>query len=73
MDVQLKGKNMLHYSKGVKQRQGFTTGAAFCVYNNISFNFEMVHHGLAVIMQEILISDLKSIPRWEGFYLLLDV
>ena len=73
MDVQFKGKNMLYYSRGVKRRQSFTTGAAFYFYNNISFNFEMVRHGLVVIMQEFLISDSKLIPRWEGFYLLLDV
>ena len=29
---------------GVKRQQGFTTGAAFCVYNVLSFIFEMVHH-----------------------------
>ena len=50
MDVQFKGKNMLPYSRGVKRQQGFTTGAAFYVYNVLSFNFEMVHHVLVVIM-----------------------
>ena len=65
MDVQFKGKNMLHYSRGVKRQQGFTTGAAFYVYNVISFIFEMVHHGLVVIMPEIQISDSGLIPSWE--------
>ena len=32
----------------------------------------MVHHGLVVIMPEILISDLILIPRWEGYDLLLE-
>ena len=68
-----KGKNLLHYSRGVKSQQGFTTRAAFYVYNVISFNFKMVHHGLVVIMPEILISDSILIPRWEGYDLLLDV
>ena len=45
MDVQFKGKNMLHYSRGVKRQQGFTTGDAFYVYNVISLIFEMVHRG----------------------------
>ena len=56
MDVQFKGKYMLHYSRGVKQQQGFTTGAAFFVYNVRSFTFEMLHDGLVVIMPEILIN-----------------
>ena len=54
---------MLHYSRGVKRQQGFTTGAVFYVYNVISFNFEMVHHGLVVMMPEFLISDSRTIPR----------
>ena len=58
---------------GVKRRQGFTKGAAFYVYNVISFTFEMLHDGLVVIMPEILISDSRSIPRREGYDLLLDV
>ena len=62
MDVKFKGKNMLHYSRGVKRQQGFTTGAAFYVYNVISFTLEMVHHGLVVIMPEIQISD-RSVVR----------
>ena len=34
----------------------------------------MVHHdGLVVIISEILISDSRSIPRWGGYDLLLDV
>ena len=45
MDVQFKGKNMLHYSRGVKRQQDFTTGDAFYVYNVISLIFEMVHRG----------------------------
>ena len=45
MDVQFKGKNMLHYSRGVRRQQGFTAGAAFYVYNVISLIFEMVHRG----------------------------
>ena len=61
------------YGRGVKRQQGFTTGAAFYDYNVISFNLEMVHHGLVVIMSEILISDSRSIPRWGGYDLLLDV
>ena len=64
---------MLHYSRGVKRQQGFTTGDTFYVYNVRSFNFRMVHHDLLVIMPEILINDLGSIPRWEGYDLLLDV
>ena len=64
---------MLHYSRGVKRQQGFTTGAAFYVYNVISFLCEMVHHGLAVIMPEIQISDLGSMPGWEWYDLILDV
>ena len=63
--MQFKGKNMLHYSRGVKRQQGFTTGAVFYVYNVISFLYEMVHHGLVVIMPEIQISDSGSMPRWE--------
>ena len=71
--MQFKSKNMLHYSRSVKRQQGFTTGTAFYVYNVISFNFEMVHHGLVVIMPELLISDSRTIPRWEGYDLLIDV
>ena len=71
--MQFKGKNMLHYSRGVKRQPGFTTGAAFYVYNVISFNFEMVHHDLVVIMPESLISDSSSIPRCEGYDFLIDV
>ena len=56
---------MLHYSRGVKRQLGFTTGAAFYVYNVISFTLEMAHHDLVVIMPEIQISDSGSIPRWE--------
>ena len=56
---------MLHYSRGVKRQQDFTTGAAFYVYNVISFIFEMVYDSLVVIMPEIQISDLRPIPRWE--------
>ena len=63
--MQFKGKNMLHYSRGVKRQQGFTTGAAFYVYNVISFTLEMVHHGLVVIISEFQISDSGSIPRGE--------
>ena len=63
--MQLKKKNMLHYSRGVKRQQDFTTGAAFYVYNVISFIFEMVYDSLVVIMPEIQISDLRPIPRWE--------
>ena len=63
--MQFKGKNMLHYSRGVKRQQGFTTGAAFYVYNVISFIFEMVYDSLVVIMPEIQIGDLRPIPRWE--------
>ena len=33
----------------------------------------MLHDGLVVIMPEILISDSRSIPRREGYDLLLDV
>ena len=61
--MQFKGKNMLHYSRGVKRQQDFTTGAAFYVYNVISFIFEMVYDSLVVIMPEIQISDLRPIPR----------
>ena len=61
----IQGKNMLHYSRGVKRQQGFTTGAAFYVYNVISFTLEMVHHGLVVIISEFQISDSGSIPRGE--------
>ena len=61
----IQGKNMLHYSRGVKRQLGFTTGAAFYVYNVISFTLEMAHHDLVVIMPEIQISDSGSIPRWE--------
>ena len=64
---------MLRYSLGKKRQQGFTIGTAFYVYNVIRFNFEMVHHGLVVIMPEFLISDSRTIPRWEGYDLLLDV
>ena len=64
---------MLHYSREVKRQQCFTTGAVFYVYNVISFNFEMVHHGLVVMMPEFLISDSTTITRWEGYDLLLDV
>ena len=65
--MQFKGKNMLHYSRGVKRQQGFTTGAAFYVYDVISLIFEMFHHGhgfhgLVVIMPEIQISD-RSVVR----------
>ena len=63
--MQLKKKNMLHYSRGVKRQQDFTTGAAFYVYNVISFIFEMVYDSLVVIIPEIQISDLRPIPRWE--------
>ena len=63
--MQLKKKNMLHYSRGVKRQQDFTTGAAFYVYNVISFIFEMVYDSLVVIMPEIQIGDLRPIPRWE--------
>ena len=63
--MQLKKKNILHYSRGVKRQQDFTTGAAFYVYNVISFIFEMVYDSLVVIMPEIQISDLRPIPRWE--------
>ena len=65
MDEHSREKNMLHYSRGVKQQQGLTTGAAFYVYNVISFLYEMVYHGLVVIMSEIQISDSGSMPRWE--------
>ena len=69
-----RGKICWIYCKGVKRQQGFTTGAAFYVYNVISFNLKMVHHdGLVVIISEILISDSRSIPRWGGYDLLLDV
>ena len=71
--MQFKGENMLHYSRGVKRQQDFTTGAAFYVYNIISFIYKMVHHDLVVIMPEILISDSRSITWWEGYDLLLDV
>ena len=63
--MQFKGKNMLHYSRGVKRQKGFTTGAEFYVHNGISFIFEIVHHGLVVVMPEIQISDSGSIPRRE--------
>ena len=43
--MQINGKNMLHYSSGVKQQQGFTAGAAFYVYNVISLIFAMVRQG----------------------------
>ena len=71
--MQFKGKNMFYYSRGVKKQQGFTTGAAFYVHNVISFIYKMVHHDLVVIMPEILISDSRSIPWWEGYDFLLDV
>ena len=67
-------ENMLHYSRGVKRQQGFTTGAAFYVYNVISFIFEMVHHGHGSSSSrryharnpgQRQISGSKSIPRWE--------
>ena len=58
-------ENMLHYSRGVKRQQGFTTRSAFYVYNVISLIFEMVHHGLVVTMPEIQISDSRLIPRLE--------
>ena len=64
---------MLHYFRGVKRQQGSTTGAALYVYNILSFTIEMVHHGLVVVMPQFRISDSKSIPRWEGYDLLLDV
>ena len=64
---------MLHDYRVVKRQQGFTTKTAFYVYNVISFNFEMVHHGLVVMMPEFLISDSTTITRWEGYDLLLDV
>ena len=59
--------------QAMKRQQGFTTGTTFYVYNVISFNFEMVHHGLVVIMPELLINDSRTIPRWEGYDLLIDV
>ena len=62
--MQFSKKNMLHYSRGVKRQQDFTTGAAFYVYNVISFIFEMmIHHGLVVIIPEVQISNSGSIPR----------
>ena len=61
--MHFEGKNMLHYSRGVKRQKGFTTGAAFYVYNVISFIFEMIHHGLVVIIPEIEVSNSGSIPR----------
>ena len=73
IDVQFKGKNMFHYSRGVKRQQGFTTGAEFYVHNGISFIFKIVPHGLVAIMPEIQISDSGSIPRWEWYDLLLDI
>ena len=71
--MQFKGKCESHYSRGVKGQQGFTTGAAFYVYNVISFNFEMVHHGLVATMPEVLISEWRLISRRKGYDLLLDV
>ena len=64
---------MLHDYRVVKRQQGFTTKTAFYVYNVISFNFEMVHHGLVVIIPELLIINSRTIPRWEGHDLLIDV
>ena len=60
----IQGKKYAGLLQGVKRQQGFTTGAEFYVYNVISFIFEMVHHGLVVIMSEIQINDSKSILRW---------
>ena len=64
---------MLHDYRVVKRQQGFTTKTAFYVYNVISFNFEMVHHGLVVIIPELLIINSRTTPRWEGHDLLIDV
>ena len=50
--MEFKSKNLLHYSRGVKRQQGFTTGVAFYVYNVIVFNFKMNYNGLVVIMSE---------------------
>ena len=72
----IQGKNMLHYSRGVKRHQSFTTGAAFYVYNVISFIFEMVHHGHGssssrgyharnLDQRQITSRTDKSTPRWE--------
>ena len=69
--MHFKGKNMLHYSLGKKRQQGFTIGTVFYVYNVIRFNFEVVHHSLVVIMTGF--SDSRTILRWEGYDLLLDV
>ena len=71
--MQFKGKYEWHHSRGVKGQQGFTTGATFYVYNVTSFNFEIVHHGLVVIMPEVLTSESRLISRWKGYDLLLDV
>ena len=50
--MQFKGKYMLHYSRGVKRQQSFTTGAAFYVYNVKLLNHLEIHEMVHVRVSE---------------------
>ena len=52
MGVELKGKIMFHYPRGVKIQQVFTARVAFYVYNSIGEHTGMDHNVMVVNMPE---------------------
>ena len=54
MGVEFKGKIMLHYSMGVKWRQGFTLRIGSYVYNVLGLSKSMDHNGVPMNWKVLL-------------------
>ena len=73
MGVELKGKIMFQYPKGVKRQQVFTARVAFYVYNVIGEHTGMDHNFMVVNMPESQSFDPRLFPGRREYDLLFDV
>ena len=73
MCVEFKGKITLHYSRGVKSQQGFTTAIGFYVYNVSGEEDSMDHNGVEINVSDIQSSDPNSFSRRGEYKLISNV
>ena len=73
MGVELKGKIMFHYPRGVKRQQVFTAGVEFYVYNVIGEHTGLDHNVVVVNMPESQSCDPKLFPGREEYDFLFHV
>ena len=71
--MEFKGHFMLHYSRGVKRQQGFTTGVEFYPYNILGLSPRMDHNGVVVNTPETQFNGLRLLPGRGEYNFLSDV